>query len=39
MTTARHDSKCPGCGEMIREGDDIFRIEDEWACARCKEEA
>jgi formylmethanofuran dehydrogenase subunit E len=38
-TTASFGAKCPGCGEWIEEGDDIFLVEGEWVCVSCSEEA
>lgn len=37
---AAYDSKCPGCGEPIAEGDEIALDEDDeiWVCEDCAEE-
>lgn len=38
MIEARYDGKCPGCGEQIKEGDDIGLVDREWCCEACVEE-
>lgn len=39
MITAEHDSKCPGCGEPIAEGDQIGRVDGDWVCESCVDDA
>lgn len=35
--TARHETKCPACGDVIHEGDQIRLVDDEWVHAECAE--
>lgn len=39
MTVAEFESKCPGCGDLIYEGEDIHRVDGEWVCDSCAENA
>ncbi len=39
MISARYDGKCPGCGEQICEGDRIGRVDGDWVCENCVEDA
>lgn len=43
MTLAKFATKCPGCGEWIREGDEITFVKDDygggdWVCGECAED-
>ena len=38
MISAKWASKCPGCGELIEEGDRIGRVEGDWCCEVCVED-
>lgn len=39
MIRATFDSMCPGCGNVIEEGDEIGRLDGEWCCEVCVEDA
>lgn len=39
MIVAGFDSRCPGCGEQIWEGDEIGLVDGEWVCETCTEDA
>jgi formylmethanofuran dehydrogenase subunit E len=36
---ATFPSKCPDCGEEIREGEEVGLVDDEWVCAACVADA
>lgn len=36
---AQYDGKCPGCGGDIERGDRIAKVEGDWVCDVCLEEA
>lgn len=36
---AQFDSRCPGCGDQIHEGDLIRLVDGEWLCETCAEDA
>ena len=39
MIEANWPMKCPGCGERVLEGDTIGKVDDEWVCESCVEDA
>ena len=38
MITAGYETRCPGCGWLIREGDSIGLVDGEWCCEDCCED-
>jgi hypothetical protein len=38
VITAGFDSRCPGCGEQIGEGDPIGLVDGDWCCGGCVDE-
>ena len=39
MIPARFWKRCPGCDELIEEGDLIGIVDGEWVCAACVHDA
>lgn len=39
MITAQYETKCPGCGEWIEYGESIGRVDGEWICQPCVDDA
>jgi formylmethanofuran dehydrogenase subunit E len=39
VIAARFTAKCPGCGERIHEDDQIGRVDGDWVCEACVDEA
>lgn len=39
MIVAEFSQKCSGCGEEIGEGDRIGRVDGDWVCEACVEDA
>jgi hypothetical protein len=39
MIPARYSGKCAGCGEAIAEGELIGRVDGDWVCETCVDDA